>query len=86
MDEKDCVIYSGDKFILEWYYDNNGKSVAYDYFLDTTEDLQDKFLILIKKMGILEKLIILKNLEMKGMEFMHLNHNLIYHFLQMERK
>ena len=25
MDEKDCVIYSGDKFILEWYYDKNGK-------------------------------------------------------------
>jgi len=23
MDDKSCVIYSGDKFTLEWYYDKN---------------------------------------------------------------
>ena len=51
MDEKSCVIYAGEKFTLEWYYDKNGKSVAYDYFLKSTEDLQDKFFILAKKMG-----------------------------------
>ena len=51
MDEKSCVIYSGEKFTLEWYYDKNGKSVAYDYFMESAEDLQDKFLVLIKKMG-----------------------------------
>ena len=51
MDDRDCVIYSGEKFTLEWYYDRNGKSVAFEYFLEATEDLQDKFLILIKKMG-----------------------------------
>jgi len=51
MNKSDCTIYSGKKFILEWYFDKNGKSVAYDYFLNTSEDLQDKFLILMKKMG-----------------------------------
>jgi len=51
VNKSDCTIYSGKKFILEWYFDKNGKSVAYDYFLNTSEDLQDKFLILMKKMG-----------------------------------
>ena len=41
----------GEKFTLEWYYDKNGNSVAYDYFEKSTEELQDKFLILIRKMG-----------------------------------
>ena len=51
MDDKSCIIYSGEKFTLEWYYDKNGKSAAYDYFMESTEVLQDKFLVLIKKMG-----------------------------------
>jgi len=51
MDESSCVIYIGEKFTLEWYYDKDGKSVAYDYFKKATEELQDKFLILVKKMG-----------------------------------
>ena len=51
MNEKDCIIYAGEKFTIEWYYDELGKSVAYDFFLETTEDLQDKFLILAMKMG-----------------------------------
>ena len=56
MNERDCVIYSGEKFTLEWYYDKNGKSVAYGYFINASEDLQDKFLILIKKMGDIGKI------------------------------
>ena len=51
MDEKSCIIYIGPKFTLEWYYDREGKSVVYDFFEGSTADLQDKFLILIKKMG-----------------------------------
>ena len=51
MDEKSCLIYKGTRFSLKWYYDINGKSVAFDYFNNTTEDLQDKFLLLAKKMG-----------------------------------
>jgi len=51
MDDKSCVIYRGQKFSLEWYYDENGKSIAFEYFSNSSEDLQDKFLILLKKMG-----------------------------------
>ena len=56
MNEKDCIIYKGEKFSIEWYYDKKGKSVAYEYFLATSEDLQDKFLILVKKMAELGKI------------------------------
>jgi phage-related protein len=56
VDYKSCVIYIGEKFTLEWYYDNNGKSVVYDYFMDSTEELQDKLLILAKKMADLGKI------------------------------
>jgi phage-related protein len=51
MDDKSCVIYIGQKFILEWYYDKNGKSVAYDYFLKATREQRRKFLVLAKRMG-----------------------------------
>jgi len=57
MDNESCVIYSGERFTLEWYYDKSGNSVAYDYFNEATEDLQDKFLVLIKKMGDLGKIL-----------------------------
>ena len=56
MDNKTCTIYIGGKFTLEWYYDQNGKSAAFDYFMKSTEDLQDKFLVLVKKMGDLGKI------------------------------
>ena len=51
MDDKSCVIYSGEKFTLEWYYDKEGKSVGYDFFCESTEDLQDNFFVLVKRMG-----------------------------------
>jgi phage-related protein len=56
MDNTNCTIYSGSKFTLEWYYDKNGKSVAYEYFLDASEELQDKFFVLAKKMAELGKI------------------------------
>ena len=51
MDEKSCVIYSGPKFTLEWYYDKNGYSAAKEFYLEETEDLQRKFLVLARRMG-----------------------------------
>ena len=51
MDEKSCLIYKGSEFSIKWYYDTNGKSVAFEFFKDATEDLQDKLLVLVKKMG-----------------------------------
>jgi len=51
MDDKSFLIYKGEKYILEWYCDKYGKSVAKEFFLNASEDLQRKFLILSKKMG-----------------------------------
>jgi phage-related protein len=51
MDEKSSVIYSGPQFTLEWYYDRDGKSVAYDYFTGITREQRRKFLVLVKRMG-----------------------------------
>ena len=51
MDSNSCIIYSGAKFTIEWYYDKNGKSVVYDRFNESKEEIQNRFLVLIKKMG-----------------------------------
>jgi len=56
MDAKSCLIYSGSKFTLEWHFDKNGKSVAKEFYLESSEDLKKKFLILVKKMGDLGKI------------------------------
>ena len=51
MDNKTCIIYIGEKFTIEWYYDKNGNSVAEDFFNKSSEEIQDKLLVLIKKMA-----------------------------------
>ena len=51
MDDKSCVIYSGEKFTLEWYYDQNGKSAAYEFYRKESEELQKKFLVLVRRIG-----------------------------------
>ena len=51
MDDKSCTIYAGDMFVLEWYFDRNGKSASYDYFLASTKEQRRKFLALAKRMG-----------------------------------
>ena len=51
MDNKTCIIYRGQKFTVEWFYDNNGKSVAYDFFMESSENIQDKLFILVKRMA-----------------------------------
>ena len=51
MDDKSCLIFKGKRFILEWYYDKNGKSAAKEFYLEETEELQSKFLVLARRMG-----------------------------------
>ena len=51
MDDTSCLIYVGEKFSLEWYYDKNGKSIGYEYFEKTTREQKRKFFILAKRMG-----------------------------------
>jgi len=51
MDDKSCIIYAGPMFTLEWYYDKDGKSVAYDYFTGISKGQRRKFFVLAKRMG-----------------------------------
>jgi len=51
MDEKSCIIYEGPIFSIEWYYDKDGKSTAFDYFIEMIKEQRRKFLILVKRMG-----------------------------------
>jgi len=51
MNEKDCIIYKGLYFCIEWYYDNTGYSQAYEYFLSTMPPQKRKFLVLVKKLA-----------------------------------
>ena len=51
MDKESCIIYAGQYFTIEWYYDQKGNSQAYDYFLNISPEQKRKFLVLVKKMG-----------------------------------
>jgi len=49
MDENSCVIYIGEKFTIEWYYDIHGHSIAKNYFSETAPEQKRKFYLLIKR-------------------------------------
>jgi len=51
MDKDTCVIYSGSCFTVEWYYDADGYSQAFEYFLETTQLQKRKFLVLVKRIA-----------------------------------
>jgi len=48
---KEYVIYSGGKFVIEWFYDKNGKSDGLDFFEELDSVQKQKFLHLVKRMG-----------------------------------
>jgi phage-related protein len=66
MDKESCVIYSGEIFTLEWYYDKKGKSVAYDYFVEAPREQKRKFFILARKMGDFGKIYDIKKFRYEG--------------------
>ena len=51
MDNTNSVIYEGECFTVEWYYEENGYSQAYEYFLTTSDVQKRKFLILVKRIA-----------------------------------
>jgi len=51
MNKETCVIYSGSCFSVEWYFDDNGYSQAYEYFLTTLPEQKRKFLVLVKRIA-----------------------------------
>lgn len=48
---KEYIAYSGEKFIVEWYYNSRGKSEALDYFNSLIAPERIKVLHLFKRMG-----------------------------------
>ena len=45
------VVYQGIQFTIEWYYDSQGKSPAYDYFIELSFERKKKLDYLIRRMG-----------------------------------
>ena len=51
IDKNNCVIYSGERFSVEWYFDEKGYSQAYEYFLSANDLQKRKFLVLVKRIA-----------------------------------
>lgn len=51
MTKEDCVIYKGNFFQIEWYFDSEGKSQPYDYYQSCDLSQKRKFLMLCQRMG-----------------------------------
>lgn len=49
MDKDDCVVYSGEFFTVEWYFDETGKSQPYEFFEESTNQQKRKFLMLVQR-------------------------------------
>lgn len=49
MDRTDCVVYSGQFFTVEWYYDKEGYSQPFEYFLKCDKKQRRKFFMLVHR-------------------------------------
>ncbi len=48
---KEFIAYDGKKFVIEWYFNDKGKSIALEYFDELTDDEQMMVLHLFQVMG-----------------------------------
>ena len=48
---KEYIVYEGQHFTIEWYFNAEGKSKALDYFNNLIPGNQDKLLYLVKRIG-----------------------------------
>ena len=51
MGKKEYVLYTGEKFTVEWYFTIEGKSQPFDYFNGLDIQQQMKLLYLVKRIG-----------------------------------
>ncbi len=51
MNRKGCLAYKGIIFTVEWYYNESGKSQAFDYLIKLNPEMQKKVFYLIKRIG-----------------------------------
>lgn len=49
--KKEYIVYAGEKFTIEWYFDDNGTSAALEYFEDMEWERQKKTLLLFRRLG-----------------------------------
>ncbi len=49
--DREYIVYEGDFFTIEWYFSENGKSPAFEYFQKLDKGQQKKILYLIKRIG-----------------------------------
>lgn len=54
---KEYTVYSGDKFTIEWFHDEKGKSDVLDYFNKLDDGQKRKLLYLVKRMGDVGKIV-----------------------------
>ncbi len=48
---KQYIAYKGPEYIIEWYYNQKGKSPAYDYYKALSQKDKARLLYLFKRMG-----------------------------------
>ncbi len=51
MKDKEFIAYEGECFTIEWYFNENGKSQALEYFYGLTDLQKRKLLMLFKRIG-----------------------------------
>jgi len=51
VDKHDCIVYKGQCFSVEWFYDSTGYSQAYEYYETTSLAQKRKFFILVKRIA-----------------------------------
>lgn len=53
---KEYIVVEGDKYTIEWYYDDRGKSLVFEYFEELTPDRQSDAIKLFKLMANMGKI------------------------------
>lgn len=51
MDNQDCVVYKGQCYTVEWFYDSIGYSQPFEYFVSTSQAQKRKFIVLVKRIA-----------------------------------
>ena len=51
MKKKESIIYKGEYYTVEWFYDDDGYSQPYEFFLKSSDVAKRKFLMLVKRIA-----------------------------------
>ena len=68
MDKQDCIVYIGQCFTIEWYYDSTGYSQAFEYFKSTSQAQKRKFFVLVKRIAEFGKIMDITKFRNEGNE------------------